>query len=237
LLSLEADAQSTADKTTTCGSSTLEEVANVVKMISSKQQQNAEAIKTEMKDEIKDLKTLLTSGSVETNNSRLEAVVQKVKEEIKNEIEDEIREVKKMIASGCEAGNETSLEEVVRAVKEMKDDMKNETGLLGSEIKDMKALVVSLGAATNDTKLEKAVKKITEEIDDVKTLLVSGSLHETNDTRLEDVVREIKDKIDHEMDVLSDVVKDVKRLLAFVTLEPSKQALVFALLCEYLTCF
>jgi len=114
--------------------------------------------------------------------------------------------------------------------------MKNETGLLGNEIKDMKALVVSLGAATNDTRLEDAVKKITEEIDDVKTLLVSGSL-ETNDTRLEDVVREIKDKIDHEMDVLSDVVKDVKRLLAFVTLEPSKQALVFALLCEYLTCF
>ena len=135
-LSLEADAQPTVDETMTCSSSTLEEVVNMVTVIASNQQDNAE----EMRDEIRDVKTLLVSGSGETNETRLEDVVKEIK--------------------------------------------------------------------------------------DVKTLLGSGS-GETNETRLEDVVKEIK---------------DMKKLLTSdptdcVTTEPSKQALVSALDCEYLVCF
>jgi len=60
LLSLEADAQSTSatattDATTPCGSSTLEEVANMIKEIALKQEENAR--------EIRDLKRLLVSVS------------------------------------------------------------------------------------------------------------------------------------------------------------------------------
>jgi len=56
-LSLEADAQPTVDKTTSCGSSTLEEVANLVKRIASSQQENAK----EVRDQIDDVKKLLSS--------------------------------------------------------------------------------------------------------------------------------------------------------------------------------
>ena len=66
-------------------------------------------------------------------------------------------------------------------------------------------------------------RDIAEEIRDVKQVLASDS-EETNETRLEDVVKEIK---------------DVKKLIASkptvsVTVEPSKQALVSALVCERL---
>jgi len=137
-LSLEADAQPTVDETMTCSSSTLEEVVNMVTVIASNQQDNAE----EMRDEIRDVKTLLVSGSENTNETRLEDVVKEIK-------------------------------------------------------------------------------------DDVKTLLVSGS-GETNKTRLEDVVKEIKDLMTK---LLTSNTTDR------VTTEPSKQALVKALVCEYLVCF
>jgi len=45
LLSLEADAQSTIDETTSCGSSTSDDVLNIVKMIVSNQQENAKDVK------------------------------------------------------------------------------------------------------------------------------------------------------------------------------------------------
>jgi len=57
-LSLEADAQPTVDETMTCGSSTLEDVVNMVTVIASNQQDNAE----EIRDEIRDVKQLLTSN-------------------------------------------------------------------------------------------------------------------------------------------------------------------------------
>ena len=82
-LSLEADAQPTVDETMTCSSSTLEEVVNMVTVIASNQKENAD----EMKDEIRDMKTLLVSGSEKTNETRLEDVVK------------EIRDMKKLLTS------------------------------------------------------------------------------------------------------------------------------------------
>ena len=73
-LSLEADAQPTVDETMTCSSSTLEEVVNMVTVIASNQKENAD----EMKDEIRDMKTLLVSGSEKTNETRLEDVVKEL---------------------------------------------------------------------------------------------------------------------------------------------------------------
>ena len=72
-LSLEADAQPTVDETMTWGSSTLEEVVN---KIASNQQENAK----KMRDEIRDVKTLLVSGSGETNETRLEDVIKEIKD-------------------------------------------------------------------------------------------------------------------------------------------------------------
>ena len=98
LLSLEAEAQSTIDETMTCSSSTLEEVVNMVKMITLNHQQHSQEMKKEIKDEIKDVKSLLVPGTMETNETRLEEVVNMVKvitsnqqqhaQEMKNEIKD-----------------------------------------------------------------------------------------------------------------------------------------------------
>jgi len=80
LLSLEAGAQPTIDETMTCGASTLEDVANFVKIIASNEQRHAR----EIEDEIKDVKTLLVSGSGErTNETRLGDVVREIKDEIR----------------------------------------------------------------------------------------------------------------------------------------------------------
>ena len=45
LLSLEADAQSTVDETMSCGSSTMEEVANLIRIAASGQNENAKSIR------------------------------------------------------------------------------------------------------------------------------------------------------------------------------------------------
>ena len=89
------------------------------------------------------------------------------------------------------------------------------------EIKEVKTLLESESSKINDTRLEEIAK-------DVKILLESES-SQTNDTRLEEIAKEIKD-----------VVKQL--LLAPRPIEldagsPSKQALVSALVCEYLLCF
>jgi len=79
-LSLEADAQPTyVDETTTCGSSTLEDVEHLFKIIASNQR--------DITEEIRDVKRVLASDSEETNETRLEDVVK------------EIKDVKKLIAS------------------------------------------------------------------------------------------------------------------------------------------
>ena len=65
-LSLEADAQPTVDETMTWGSSTLEEVVNMVK---------------EIKDEIINIKRMIKSGSEKIDeSSRLENVVKEIKD-------------------------------------------------------------------------------------------------------------------------------------------------------------
>ena len=96
-LSLAADAQSTVDETRSCddGSDTLEELVSMVTAVASNQQQNAR--------EIRDVKSLLLSESVGTNETSLEDVVKEAKAKITNEI----KEVKKTIASGCERANDT----------------------------------------------------------------------------------------------------------------------------------
>ena len=96
LLSLEVDAQSTRDETMTCSASTLEEGVNMVKIVSSNQQQYVH----EMKDGIKDVKTLLVSGTVKTNETC--GLGDTVKDEIKNETEllsNDIKDVKALLAS------------------------------------------------------------------------------------------------------------------------------------------
>jgi len=98
-LSLEADAQPTVDETTTCGSSTLEDVVNKIAL---NQQENAKKIR----DEIRDVKKLVVLGSVETNETRLEDVAK--------EIKDEIRDVKQVLVSGSGETNETRRENVAK---------------------------------------------------------------------------------------------------------------------------
>jgi len=63
-LSVKADAQPTVDETMACSSSTLEEVMNMVKIIVSNQQQNAKEI-NDLKDEIRDVKRLLSSNTTD----------------------------------------------------------------------------------------------------------------------------------------------------------------------------
>ena len=80
LLSLEADAQPTIDETMTCSASTLEDVANFVKIIASNEQRHAR----EIKDGVNDVKTLLVSGSgEESNETRLGDVVRQIKDEMR----------------------------------------------------------------------------------------------------------------------------------------------------------
>jgi len=62
LLSLEADAQPTADDTMSCDSSESDDVVNIVKIIASNQQENAKQIKDEIREQIGDVKQLLASN-------------------------------------------------------------------------------------------------------------------------------------------------------------------------------
>jgi len=71
LLLLEADAQPTVDETTTCGSSSLEEVVNFINITAIDQRQNS----LQIKDEIKDVKSLLALISFSAVDSSKEALV------------------------------------------------------------------------------------------------------------------------------------------------------------------
>jgi len=143
------------------------------------------------------------------------------------------------IKEACEEANETiTLEEVANMVKiiatnqqenakAIKEEIKNE---IKDDIGSVKKMIASGCEKTNETGLvdvlNMEIKATKKEIKDLKTLLVSGS-GDTNETRLEDVVKEIK---------------DLKKLIAPTSIEldagePSKQALVSALVCEYLVCF
>jgi len=122
LLSLEADARPSGGKTSSKvrGSSTVDKVFNMVKVVASNQQQHAKQIK-EIKNEIKSeanklsndvngVKTLLASGAVQMNETRMEVkemkddmeeVVREIKDEINNEMDalrDEVKDVKRLLA-------------------------------------------------------------------------------------------------------------------------------------------
>ena len=113
------------------------------------------------------------------------------------------------------------------------------------EIRDVKEMIASGFEETNTTRLEKVVKEMKDEIKNEVDL--------RNHTRLEDVFNEIKDVKAllesgtgdiNEMrleDILKEV-KDLKNLIAPTLIEcdavhTSKQALISALVCEYLVCF
>jgi len=109
LLSLEADARPSGGKTSSkvCGSSTVDKVFNMVKVVASNQQQHAK--------KIKNVKTMLTSGAVQTNETRMEELVKEMKDE---------------------------MEEVVRESNdEIKDEMNNKMDALRDEVKDVKRLL------------------------------------------------------------------------------------------------
>jgi len=135
LLSLKADAQPTVDETMTCSPSTLEEVVNMVKIIAVNQQGSAqeimdvkEAITDKIRDEIKDMKVLLASESVESNETcGLEEVVK------------EIKDVKTLLASGSGQTNATTLDELVNMVKVIASDQQE----TAREMRDLKRLLAS----------------------------------------------------------------------------------------------
>ena len=73
LLPLEADAQSTVDETMSCGSSTTEQVANLIRIAASDQNENAKSIKNEighLGDDIADVKKLLASNPTAAEPSK-----------------------------------------------------------------------------------------------------------------------------------------------------------------------
>ena len=125
------------------------------------------------------------------------------------------------------------------------------------KIRDLKRLLVSVSVKTNETSLETVVKEIKDEF---KTLMAAGC-DDTNDTRLEDVVKEIKDEVKEVKRLLTSNDKDCETVrpqtsnlttqptdvtaqptpqptsaLDYVTVNASKEALVAALVCEYLVC-
>ena len=128
----------------------LEDVANMIKVIASNQQQNAQ--------EIRDMKRLLVSERLESNETtRLEEVANDIKEDIK----DEIRGVKEMIESGngqtSEGRNETTLEELGKDIKEHVDIV---LYLINDEIADVKTLLAPGSRETNDTSLDQDLSLI-----------------------------------------------------------------------------
>ena len=101
VLAVIVHAQPTVDETVTCSTSTFEEVANVVKLIASNQQEKAE----EIKDHIKDVKTLLESESSQNNGTTLEEIA---------------KDVKTLLESESSQTNDTRLEEIAKEIKDVK---------------------------------------------------------------------------------------------------------------------
>jgi len=123
----------------------------------------------------------------------------------------------------------STFEEVANdMVKLIASNQQEKAREIKADIKDVKTLLELASGQTNDSRLEEIAEEIRDDVKDMKTLLESES-GQTNDTRVEDFAKEIKD-----------VVKQL--LLAPRPIEldagsPSKQALVSALVCEYLLCF
>ena len=118
LLSLEADARPSGGKTSSKvrGSSPVDKVFNMVKVVASNQKETAKEIKSQIREvkklsnDVKGVKTMMASGAVQMNETRMEVremkddmeeVVQEIKDEINNEMDalrDEIKDVKRLLA-------------------------------------------------------------------------------------------------------------------------------------------
>ena len=231
------------DKNETCR---LEDVVKEIKDVKTllgpgSVEKNETCMLEDVVKEIRDVKRLLVPAGIdETNETTLEEVVNMVKivaanqqetaQEIK-EIKTQINGVKTLVVSESADSNETTLYEVLNMVKVIALNQQENA----KEIRDLKRLLVSGSDKTNDTSLETVVKEIKDE---VKTLLASGC-DETNDTRLDAVVKEVKEVkrllTSHDKDCET-VTAQPNNPLDYVTVDPSKQALVSALVCEYLVC-
>ena len=252
LLSLEADARPSGGKTSSKvrGSSTVDEVFNMVKVVAPNQKETAK----EVNNDIKNLKTQLSSGSVEMNEAdRLDELKEEMKGEISElketiasglaetsdkilKLSNDVKGVKTMLTSGAVQTNETRMEALV---KEMKDDMEEVVQESKDEISN--EMDVQRDEVVKTVKNES--KEMEEEMKHESNLLmneIKGVKTQAVETKLDNVGKQIKNNIDNKMTLLGDKVRNVKRLLPFLRLKPtftldgSKQSLVFALVCEYL---
>jgi len=126
-LSLEADAQSTVGKTSSKvrGSSTVDEVFNMIKVAASNLTETANKVKSEVKklnNDVKGVKTMMASGAVGMNETRMEELVKEMKDDMLKEMKDENEEV----------------------VQKIKDEINNEMDVLRDEVKDVKRLLVQM---------------------------------------------------------------------------------------------
>ena len=94
------------------------------------------------------------------------------------------------------------------------------------EIRDLKRMFESGSVKANETSLETVVKEMKDEIKEVKGLLTSnGKDCETVRPQTTSVTTQP-----------TDVTAQPTSALDYVTEDPSKEALVAALVCEYLVC-
>jgi len=93
-------------------------------------------------------------------------------------------------------------------------------------------LVNVVKITVSDQQQENA-REMSNDIKDVKKLLLSGSGETKNEMRLEEVAKEIKDEINDLRNLLAS--KPAMECECDRVVEPSKQALVSALVCEYVS--
>jgi len=149
----------------------LEDVVNMVKAIASNQQQNAQEIRdymkrllvserlesndttrleevaNDIKDEMKDIKTLLVSGCGATNRTRLEEVVNEIKDQMTNGFKD----VTNMLESGSGETNATTVGDVVKEIRDEIKDVKKLLALLITETNEAKNVTDSLKCDAGNT--------------------------------------------------------------------------------------
>jgi len=87
LMSLEADAQSTTDETNSCSSSSLEEVANLVRYIVSVQQENAREIRNIALNQLQNANDIKNIVAVQQDMKEQLAANSSALEKIANEVE------------------------------------------------------------------------------------------------------------------------------------------------------
>jgi len=131
------------------------------------------------------------------------------------------------IKESCEEANETTtLEEVVNMVKVIALNQQENA----KEIRDLKRLFESGNTKTNETSLDAVVKEMKDEIKEVKRLLTS------NDKDCETVRPQTSNLTTQPTDVTAQPTPQPTSALDYVTVNASKEALVAALVCEYLVC-